>query len=559
MKNVSILKTRALGLMAVVAMMMAWGAQSHACTNLIVGKKASADGSTIISYAADAHTNFGFLDYYPAADHKPGEMRKIYDWDSGKYWGEIPEVPHTYKVVGNINEHQVTVAESTWGGREELADSTAIIDYGSLMYIALQRSKTAREAIKVMTDLVAQYGYNSEGESFSIGDPNEVWVMEMIGKGGKEKGAVWVAIRIPDDCISAHANQARIHKIPFKDKENCLYSKDVVSFARKMGLFNGKDEDFDFSLTYCPADYGTLRGCDARAWAFFNKYKAGMDRYLPYLEGKKGAEIMPLYVKPDGLVSLRNVQDMMRDHFEGTPYDMTQDPGAKNYFDVPYRYRPMEFKVDGVTYSHERAIATQQTGFVFTTQMRSWLPDPVGGIIWFGVDDANTALFVPMYCCINEVPESYREGNGDLYNFTFDAAFWVNNLIANQCYHRYSQMIPDVRKVQKRLEDSYEAQQPSVEAKALAIYKNNPAEAVEFLTNYSVNTAQESTRQYQELAKYLFVKFLDGNIKKEKDGKFERNKWGHPVQPTFGGYTQDYFNTIVKESGDYLRVKEVEK
>ena len=410
-----------------------------------------------------------------------------------------------------------------------------------------------------MTDLVAQYGYNRAGESFAIGDPNEVWVMEMIGKGGKEKGAVWVAIRIPDDCISGHANQARIHKIPFKDKENCIYSKDVVSFARKMGLYNGKDEDFDFSRTYCPADYGTLRGCDARAWAFFNKYKSGMDRYLPYLEGKKGAEIMPLYVKPDGKVSLRNVQDMMRDHFEGTPYDMTQDPGAKNYYGVPYRYRPMEFKVDSVTYSHERAIATQQTGFVFTSQMRSWLPDPVGGIIWFGVDDANTAVFNPMYCCMNEVPESYREGNGDLYNFSFDAAFWVNNLIANQCYHRYSQMIPDVRRVQKGLEDSFEAQQPQVEAKALAIYKNNPAEAVEFLTNYSVNTAQESTRQYQELAKYLFVKFLDGNIKKEKDGKFERNKWGSPVQPKFGGYTQDYFNTIVKGSGDYLRVKEVEK
>lgn len=552
-------KIRILGMMAAVAVFTGWGIHADACTNLIVGKKASADGSTYISYAADSHTLFGFLAFTPAADHKVGEMRKIVDWDTGKYWGEIPQVPHTYKVVGNINEHQVTVAESTWGGRHECEDTTGLIDYGSLIYIALERAKTAREALKVMTDLVAQYGYNSEGESFSIGDPNEVWVLEMIGKGGKDKGAVWVAIRIPDDCISAHANQARIHKIPFKDKENCLYSNDVVSFARKMGWFNGKDEDFDFSATYCPADYGTLRGCDARAWSFFNKYKAGMDRYLPYLEGKKGAEVMPLYVKPDRLISVRNVQDMMRDHFEGTPYDMTQDPGAKNYFDVPYRYRPMEFKVDSVTYCHERAIATQQTGFVFVTQMRSWLPDPIGGIIWFGVDDANTALFVPMYCCINEVPESYREGKGDLYDFDFDAAFWVNNLIANQCYHRYSQMIPYVRKVQKQLEDSYELQQPQVEAKALAILKSNPTEAEEFLTNYSVNTAQESTRKYQDLAKYLFVKFLDGNIKKEKDGKFERNKWGSPVQPQYGGYTQDYFNAIVAGSGDYLRVKEVEK
>ena len=556
--RIFISKKRAVGLMA-VALMMGWGAQSHACTNLIAGKKATVDGSTMITYAADSHTLFGFLDYYPAADHKAGDMRKVYDWDTGKYLSEIPEVAHTYKVVGNINEHQVTIAESTWGGRHECEDTTGKVDYGSLIYIGLQRAKTAREAIKVMTDLVAQWGYCSEGESFSIGDPNEVWVLEMIGKGGKEKGAVWVAIRIPDDCISAHANQARIHKIPFKDKENCMYSKDVVSFARKMGWFNGKDEDFDFSLTYCPPDYGTLRGCDARAWSFFNKYAAGMDRYLPYLEGKKGAEIMPLYVKPDRLLSVRNMQDMMRDHFEGTPYDMTQDPGAKNYFGVPYRYRPMEFKVDSVTYSHERAIATQQTGFVFCTQMRSWLPDPVGGIIWFGVDDANTAVFVPMYCCINEVPESYREGKGDLYTFDFDAAFWVNNLIANQCYHRYSQMIPDVRRVQQGIEDAFQAQQPQVEAKALAIYKNNPADAVEFLTNYSVNSAQATTRKYQDLAKYLFVKFLDGNIKKEKDGKFERNPYGNPVSPKYGGYTQDYFETIVKGSGDYLRVKEIEK
>ena len=550
---------RAVGLMAAAALVMGWGAQSHACTNLIAGKKATIDGSTMITYAADSHTLFGFLDFYPAADHKPGDVRKIIDWDTGKYLGDIPEVAHTYKVVGNINEHQVTVAESTWGGRHECEDTTGRIDYGSLIYIALQRSKTAREALKVMTDLVAQYGYCSEGESFSVGDSNEVWVLEMIGKGGKEKGAVWVAIRIPDDCISGHANQARIHKIPFKDKENCMYSKDVVSFARKMGWFNGKDEDFDFSNTYCPADYGTLRGCDARAWSFFNRYKAGMDRYLPYLEGKKGAEIMPLYVKPDKLVSVRDMQNMMRDHFEGTPYDMTQDPGAKNYFNVPYRYRPMEFKVDSVTYSHERAIATQQTGFVFCTQMRSWLPDAIGGIIWFGVDDANTAVFVPMYCCINEVPDSYREGKGDLYTFDFDAAFWVNNLIANQCYHRYSQMIPDVRRVQQGIEDAFQAQQPQVEAKAAAIYKNNPADAIEFLTNYSVNSAQDATHKYQELAKYLFVKFLDGNIKKEKDGKFERNPYGNPVQPKFGGYTQDYFETIVKGSGDYLRVKEVEK
>lgn len=481
-------KLRAMSLMALVALTLGWSAHTHACTNLIAGKKATVDGSTLITYAADSHTLFGFLEFIPAADHKAGEMRKITDWDTGKYLGEIPEVSHTYKVVGNINEHQVTVAESTWGGRHECEDTTgrSIVDYGSLMYIALQRSKTAREAIAVMTDLVAKYGYASEGESFSIGDPNEVWVLEMIGKGSAEKGAVWVAIRIPDDCISGHANQARIHKIPFKDKANCLYSKDVVSFARKMGWFSGKDEDFDFSLTYCPADYGTLRGCDARAWSFFNRYATGMDRYLPYLEGKKGAEIMPLYVKPSKLVSVRDMQNMMRDHFEGTPYDMTQDPGAKNYYGVPYRYRPMEFKVDGVTYSHERAIATQQTGFVFCTQMRSWLPDAVGGIIWFGVDDANTAVFVPMYCCINEVPECFSEGKGDLYNFDFDAAFWVNNLIANQCYHRYSQMIPDVRRVQQGLEDTLPLSSlrsrlrpwPSTTASPVMLWSSSPTTAL---------------------------------------------------------------------------------
>jgi dipeptidase len=366
-------KFRAIGLTAVVALIMGWSAQSHACTNLIAGKKATVDGSTLITYAADSHTLFGFLEYIPAADHKAGEMRKITDWDTGKYLGEIPEVAHTYKVVGNINEHQVTVAESTWGGRHECEDTTgrSIVDYGSLMYIALQRSKTAREAISVMTDLVAKYGYASEGESFSVGDPNEVWVLEMIGKGSAEKGAVWVAIRIPDDCIAGHANQARIHKFPLKDKQNCIYSKDVISFARKMGYFNGKDEDFDFQKAYAPADFGALRGCDARVWSYFNRFASGMDKYLPYINGKRGAEIMPLYVKPDRKISVREMQEMMRDHFEGTPFDMTQDPGAKMWYDVPYRWRPMSFTVDSVEYTQERAIATQQTGWVYVSQMRS--------------------------------------------------------------------------------------------------------------------------------------------------------------------------------------------
>lgn len=533
---------------------------ADACTNLIVGKNASADGSTIISYAADSHTLYGDLQYLPAADHKVGEMRKIIDWDSGKYLGEIPEVAHTYAVVGNTNEHQVTIGESTWGGRPELEDTTGIVDYGSLIYIALQRSKTAREALTVMTDLVAKYGYRSEGESFSIGDPNEVWVLDLIGKGGKERGAVWVAIRIPDDCISGHANQPRIHTFPLKDKANCLYSKDVISFARKMGYFNGKDEEFDFSFTYCPADWGTLRGCDARVWSYFNRFKTGMDVYLPFIDGKKNAPVMPLYVKPDRKVSVRDVQNMMRDHYEGTPFDMTKDKGSKILYDVPYRWRPMEYKVDDKEYLHERAIATQQTGWVYVAQMRSWLPDPIGGLVWFGVDDANTAVFVPMYCCINEIPKSYAQGTADLYTLNWESAFWVNNWVANQAYTRYNKMIGDIRKVQNEIEDAWHNNQSSVEAQAQAIYASNPAAVVKLLTAYSNEQAQMATARYKKLGEYLFVKYLDGNVKKEKDGKFQRNEAGVPVQPVFGGYNQEYFDAIVKDGdAEHLRVGEVEK
>ena len=545
---------------ASIAMM---GFDAMACTNLLAGKNATIDGSVLISYAADSHTLYGDLQYLPAADHKPGDMREIREWDTGKHLGNIPEVAHTYAVVGNINEHQVTVAESTFGGRHELADTTkdAIIDYGSLIYLALQRSRTAREAIKVMTDLVAKYGYCSEGESFSIGDPNELWVMEMIGKGGKEKGAVWVAIRIPDDCISAHANQSRIYRIPLKDKQNCMYSKDVISFARKMGYFSGKDEDFEFSRAYSPADFGTLRGCDARAWSYFNRFKSGMDAYLPFINGKKGAEVMPLYVKPDRKLSCRDVQNMMRDHFEGTPFDMTNDPGAKILYDVPYRWRPMTFKVDGVEYTNERAIATQQTGFVLVSQMRSWLPDAIGGVHWFGVDDANTAVFVPMYCCMTSIPKSYAMETADLYNFSTESAFWVNNWVANQAYTRYSFMIKDIRKVQNELEDGYASRQAALEAEALAMHKQDPAKAVAMLNDYSNRAAQDATARYLKLAQYLLVKYLDGNMKKEKDGDFERSKTGYPVYPHFPGYPQEYYKAIVtdKNAADNLRVVQPEE
>ncbi len=530
----------------------------NACTSLLVGKKASTDGSTFISYAADAHVLYGALKYQPAADHNPGSMREIYDWDEGMYHGSIPEVAHTYSVVGNMNEHQLSITESTWGGRGELVDPKGIMDYGSLIYVTLQRAKTAREAINVMTDLVTKYGYCSGGESFSIADPNEIWIMELIGKGPKEKGAVWVAIRIPDDCIAGHANQSRIHQFPLNDKENCLYSKDVIKFARKMGYFSGKDSEFSFSKAYNPADFSALRGCDARVWAWFNRYKAGMDKYLPYLSGKKDAEVLPLYVKPDRKVSVRDVQNMMRDHFEGTPFDMTKDPGAKILYDVPYRWRPMTFKVDGVEYTHERAIATQQTGFVLVSQMRNWLPNPIGGIHWFGVDDANTAIFVPMYCCMTNIPKSYAEKTADMYTFSTESAFWVNNWVANQAYTRYSYMIKDIRKVQTELEDAFANNQPEVEKKALELYKQSPGKAKAYLDSYSNRVAEESTSRYLQLAQYLLVKYLDGNLKKEKDGQFERSNTGYPVYPEFPGYPEEYFRAIVADPAAAKNLKVVQ-
>ena len=556
------MKHLSIKLLSVALLALAGWTAADACTNLLVGKNASVDGSTIITYAADSHTLFGDLQYLPAADHPAGAMRKIVDWDSGKPMGEIPEVAHTYAVVGNMNEHQVTIAESTWGGREELWDlnGKSIIDYGSLMYIALQRSKTAREAIKVMTDLVAKYGYASEGESFSIGDPNEIWIMDMIGKGPDELGAVWVAIRIPDDCIAGHANNPRIWKFNMKDKKNVMYSKDVISFAKKKGLYSGKDADFAFAPVYQKFDAGALRGCDARVWSYFNRFHKGMDAYLPFIYGKTNADadVMPLYVKPDRKISVRDMQNMMRDHFEGTPFDMTVDPGATTAYGVPYRWRPMDFEVDGVKYSQERAIATQQTGWVFAAQMRSWLPDEVGGCFWFGVDDANTAVFVPMYCSITQVPESYRQGKADMYTLDWECAFWVNNWVANQAYHRYSQMIGDIRKVQGAIEDNFAKQQSVIEAEATSLLTTDRGAAIRLLTNYSVNAGQDATARYKKLGEYLFVKYLDGNIKKEENGKFKRNEHGTPASPTFAGYTQEYYDMLIKgpNGGDRLKVEE---
>lgn len=528
--------------------------EGDACTSLIATRGASADGSSMITYAADSHTLYGELYNQPAADHAKGAMRKIFDWDSGSYRGEIPEVSHTYATIGNMNEHGLTIAESTWGGRPEL-EGSGLIDYGSLIYITLQRAKTAREAIKVMTDLVNEYGYGSEGESFSIADPEEVWVMELIGKGQKDKGAVWVARRVPDGYISGHANHARIHKFPLHDAET-IYSPDVIEFARQQGYFSGKDEDFDFSRAYAVTDAGALRGCDARVWSYFNRFaEGGVDEYLPWiLEGK--GEPMPLWFKAGRKLSADDLKWMMRDHFEDTPLDMTKDIGA-GPFDVPYRWRPMTFTVDSVEYTHERAIATQQTGFSFVSSMNDNRPEAMKGILWFGVDDANTCVYVPVFNSTETVPFQLAHGNGDMYDLSWDAMFWVNNYVANQAYNRYSQMIPDIRKVQSGLEADMEEAVAEAQANVKGMPYKEAQANLQQLTNY---WTAKATKDYKTLGDYLLVKYLDGNIKREKDGQFERNEAGQPVQPVFGGYNQRYFESIAKSpDGERLKVVEIEQ
>ena len=524
--------------------------EALACTSLIAGKKATADGSVLVTYAADSHTLYGELYNRPGGKHAAGEVRKIVEWDTGKYLGDIPQVAETYTTIGNMNEHGLTISESTWGGRAELADTTGIMDYGSLIYVTLERARTAREAIKVMTDLVKDYGYHSSGESFSIADSEEAWVMELIGKGGKEKGAVWVARRIPDDCISGHANHPRIHKFPLNDKENTIYSPDVIDFARKMGYYKGKDEDFSFSLAYGELDATATRGCDGRVWSYFNRFSDGMDAYLPYVMRGEG-EAFPLWVKPNRKVSVNDMKWMMRDHFEGTPMDMTQDIGAGPYA-VPYRWRPMTFKVDGKEYLNERAIATQQTGFSFVSQMNSAYPQQMRGILWFGVDDANTCVYVPMYNCITSIPHEFAQGNGDLLTLSWDAAFWVTSYVANQAYHQYSKMIDDIRRVQKAEEETLETEVGNLVAEVSAL---DPEAARNRLNSHSASASTRYVKRYKDLGDYLLVKYMDGNIKREKDGKFERTPEGMPVSPIYGGYDERYYRSIVNETGDHLLVK----
>lgn len=531
----------------IFALCSAWVA-GMACTNFLVGKDASVDGSTMVSYAADSYALYGFLHHSPAADYAEGAVREVKDWDTGKPLCSIPQVAHTYNVVGNMNEHQLTIGETTWGGRPELEIGEGI-DYGSLIYIALERCKTAREAIKCMTDLVAEYGYASSGETFSIADPNEVWMMELIGKGKVEKGAVWVATRVPDDCIAAHANQARFTTINFKDKENWMWSKDVVKFARKQGYYTGKkDEDFNFQEAYAPYDFSGLYVCEARVWSFFRKFSGDMDKYFDFASGKTfvetggkfAGERMPLYIKPNHKVSAQELKNCMRDQYEGTPLDITQGPDAGPW-NSKLRYGSLGFKLDSVQYWFERPIATQQTAWSFVAQMRGYESAKAGGILWFGVDDAASTVYVPMYSTITEVPECFKEGNGDMYNYSPTSAWWTYNIVANWAYTKYSAMMPDIKKVQAAWEDKFNAQ---VEAVDTQVANMDAAQAAEFLTKYSCAQARESTSAWKELGIYLFVKYLDGQERKEQDGQFLRNAYGEPEGPNRVPYPTSFLESV---------------
>ena len=522
------------------------------CTNFLIGKKASTDGSTMISYSADSYNLYGELYHWPAQKYNAGDILKVYEWDSGKYLGEIPQVMQTYNVMGNMNEYQVAIGETTFTGRSELSDSTGIMDYGSLIYITLQRAKTAREAISIMTKLVKDHGYYSTGESFSIADPNEVWVMELIGKGVGNKGAVWVAIRIPDDCVSAHANQARIQQFPLNDPENCLYSPDVISFAREKGYYTGSDADFSFAQAYAPLDFGALRFCEARVWSFFNHVNKNMAKFVTYAKGET-TDPMPLYIKPDKKLSMRDVQGYMRDHYEGTDLDWSNEYGA-GPFNSPYRWSPLTWKVDSVEYCNERPISTQQTGFSFVSQSRSWLPNEIGGIIWFGIDDAAQSVYYPIYVGNTTVPEAMKVGNGDLLNFTWESAFWIHNWVSNMVYDRYSDKIVHVNDLQEKLEGSFEANQSTIEKEALALYEKSKPEAINFLTKYSNTNVVNGLSEWKKMGEYMMVKYVDGVVKKEENGEFKRNEHGEPASPNRPGYSNKHYRKVIEETGDKYKV-----
>ena len=557
----------------------------HACTNFLVTKGASTDGSTFISYAADSHVLFGELYFWVAADHETGSLLKVYEWDTGKYLGEIPQIAHTYNVVGNMNEHQLAIGETTYGGREELVDTTGIIDYGSLIYITLQRAKNAREAIKIMAELVTDYGYSSSGESLSISDANEVWMLEIIGKGtniatkGKtkgvnvNKGAVWVARMIPDGYVAGHANQARITTFPWNDDASSIsstqldkifdtnvttvYAADVMSFAKEKGYINDKvtKANFSFSDTYAPVDFGGARFCDMRVWAWFNDISDGMSNYWEYVKGNithdeattYANNRMPLWVKPNKKISVHDVMNNMRNHLEGTELDMSKDVGAGPY-GMPYRWRGLTWEVDGNTYCNERATATQQTGFSFVTQSRSWIPEGLGGIIWFGVDDASSSVYTPIYTCSTRVPEAFQESNGDMMTFAENSAFWIFNQVSNLAYTRYSFIHPEIDAKQQTREKKYIAYTSGIDKAAAELMNVDKNLAVEFLTDYSVNTANRLAADWKDFYHYLFTKYMDGNVK-YKQPVPDNHKY-IPAKVEFPGYGEDWYRRVVKETGE---------
>ena len=560
---------------------------AQACTNFLITPGASVDGSSMISYAADSHVLYGELYHYPAADYPEGSMRQIVEWDTGRYVGRIPEVSHTYNVVGNMNEWQLAIAETTYGGLEGLENPEGLIDYGSLIYITLQRSKTAREAIKTMAELVANYGYISSGESFSIADPNEVWIMELIGK-GQEKGAVWVALRIPDGYVSGHANQARITTFPLVNKQNknsitsknidkllknpnidCVYAEDVISFAKKNNLYAGPDGQFSFSDVYAPVDFSGARACEIRVWAMFNQVVDGMDQYWDYATGRninrakpyvKGeaqtpenfpTNRMPLWVKPNEKVSVLDMMAFMRDHLEGTELDMTQDVGA-GPFHCPYRSRPMGWEIDGVEYVHERATATQQTGFSFVAQCRTTPINNIGGIIWFGVDDAASTVYCPMYTCMTEIPLCFREGNGGIMEYSETAAFWIFNQVTNWAYTKYEYIHPEIAEKQAAYEQGWVDGIAKVDERAAELYQEDPAKAVEYLTRFSSKEAEKLTADWREFYKYLFVKYMDFNIKEAQPTPKSYKYYAPKVQQP--KYSEEYYRAIIEQTGDKLKV-----
>ena len=538
---------------------------SQACTNFLITKGASVDGSTFISYCADSHIRYGELYFTPAADWPEGSMRVCYDRGTNAPRGSIPQPAHTYQVVGYINENQVAIGETTFGGRQELIDPNGIIDYGSLMFIALERSASAREAIKVMADLVEEYGYGSDGESFSISDANEVWYMEIMPK-GEEKGAVWVAIRIPDGYVSGHANAARITtftlrngKTSITDKDwkklyneqvEVIYKHDIIDFARRKGYFNGKDKDFDFSAAYAPVDFGAARICDLRVWTMFNKVCDGMDEYWDYVTGKDLTHRMPLYVKPNRKISLSDMMAFQRDHFQGTELDKTLDPGA-GPFGSPFRFNPLYWSYDGKNYFNERSIEVVQTGFSFIAQSRNWMPDEIGGIIWFGVDDTNSTVYTPFYCSITEVPIEYRVGNGDMLTYSDNAAFWVFNRLAHFKYLYYNRVIDDIQAVQNELETVYQEQVSYADNQALNLFAESPAKAIAYLTDFSNQAGHNTVARWKELSNYLLVKYLDSNVKQvDENGQFLRNPYGYPLKPKQPGYPDSWKKQVIDGTGD---------